>query len=155
MRAALLVVLLSLAAYGADTMVSPQSVILPTEFGPALVKSCWGKSPIAGDISGYWTPTIDDARQMEQALPAYLKHSEVHRPLSDYYRQYVGIIAGGKRLVFVSAFTRQLPTGEAAWIPDYWTRRPVIDCGGSTDAWRVAFDRQTKQFSHWDVNGPL
>src|SRR5438067_2377255 len=77
MRAASLVILLSLAAYGADTMVSPQSVILPTEFGPALVKSCWGKSPIAGDISGYWTPTIDDARQMEQALPGYLKHSEV------------------------------------------------------------------------------
>ena len=92
---------------------------------------------------------------MEQALPGYLKHNQVHRPFSDYYRQYVGIIAGTKRLVFVSAFNKQLPSGEPAWIPADWTHRPVTVCGGSTDAWRVAFDPQTKQFSHWDVNGPL
>jgi hypothetical protein len=155
MRVASLVILLSIAAYGADTMVSPENVILPTEFGPALVKSCWGESPIAGDISGYWTPTIDDAREMEQALPGYLKHSEVHRPFSDYYRQYVGIIAGNKRLVFVSAFAPPSGVREKDFIPADWRDRPVIICGGSTDAWRVAFDPQTKQFSHWNVNGPL
>ena len=86
---------------------------------------------------------------MEQALPAYLEHSEVHRPLSDYYRQYVGIIASGKRLVFVSSFPKD-------WAKDNgWIRKAIIVCGGYTDFSRVAFDPQTKQFSHWDVNGPL
>jgi hypothetical protein len=152
-RVALLLTLFSLAAYGANTMVSPQSVILAAEFGPVLVKSCWGESPIAGDITGYWSPTISDAGQMEQALPAYLEHSEVHRPFSDYYRQYVGIIANGKRLVFVSAFAKDHAED---WARDQgWLRKPIIVCGGSTDFWRVAFDPETKQFSHWDVNGPL
>jgi hypothetical protein len=149
MRAASFVTLFCFAAYGADTIISPQSVILPAEFGPALVKSCWNVSPIAGDISGYWSLNMDAARQMEHALPAYLKHSAVRRPLSDYYRQYVGIIAGGKRLVFVSAFAKHSPE------PDGWTRKPIIMCGGYSECWRVAFYPQTKQFSHWDVNGPL
>jgi len=149
-RAASLIVLFCLAGYAGDTMLSPQSVILPAEFGPALVKkSCWGESPIAGDISGYWSPTVNDARQMEQALPAYLDHSEVHRSFSDYYRQYVGIIASGKRLVFVSAFPKDWAND------DGWIREPIIVGCGYTDFWRVAFDPQTKQFSHWDMNDPL
>jgi len=135
------------------TKVSPQSVILAEAFGPRLVKSCWAEPAYAADITDYWTPSLDEVKQMEQSLPAYLQHSEVHRSFSDYYRQYVGIIAGSKRLVFVSAFTTRSPSGDA-WASD-WTDSPFIMCGGSTDAWRVAFDPQTKQFSHWDVNGPL
>jgi hypothetical protein len=152
MRAPLLVISLSVAICLAGITVSEQSVILPAQFGQQLVQDCGHVSPIAADISGYWSPTTDDAKQMEQALPTYLKHSEVQRPFADYYRQYVGIVVGSKRLVFVSAFTKQLPSGEP--VAD-WTDRPVTVCGGSTDAWRVAFDPQTKQFSHWDVNGPL
>jgi hypothetical protein len=130
------------------TMVSPQSVILPAEFRLRLVQSCWGKPAYAADITDYWMPRPDETKQMEQLLPAHLQQTPVRGPFSEYYRQYVGIIASGKRLVFVSALGEE-------WLDGDWTCKPIIACGGSTDFWRVAFDPQTKQFSHWDVNGPL
>ena len=130
------------------TMVSSQSVILPAEFGPRLVQSCWGEPAYAADITDYWAPSPEETKQMEQLLPAYLQQTPVRRRFSEYYRQYVGIIASGKRLVFVSALGKE-------WLDGDWTCKPIIACGGSTDFWRVAFDPQTKQFSHWDVNGPL
>jgi hypothetical protein len=156
MRVASLAILLSLAAYNADTMVSPQSVILPAEFGAQLVHGCGvTTAEYEGDVTGYWSPGVEDAKQTERALPAYLKQTEVHRPFTDYYRQYVGIVAGSKRLVFVSAFASPSGVREKDFIPADWRDKPVSICGGSTDAWRVAFDPQTKQFSHWNVNGPL
>ena len=144
------------AAYAGTTTLSTQSVILPADFGPQLVHGCGVTfAKYEGDVTGYWSPGVDDAKQMERALPAYLKQTEVHRPFTDYYRQYVGIVAGGMRLVFVSAFASPSGVREKDFIPADWRDTPVTICGGSTDAWRVAFDPQRKQFSHWSVNGPL
>jgi hypothetical protein len=124
-------------------------VILKPEHAPKLVKNC--NPEIPPDITGYWMPSIADAQEMEKFLPDFLLLGPIHRQFSDYYRQYVGVIAGGRKLVYVSAF--HLPSEWQAH--SHWRTSPVTVCDGGSDYWRVSFDPQTKQFSHWDVNGPL
>jgi hypothetical protein len=82
---------------------------------------------------------------MEQALPGYLKHSQVHRPFSDYYRQYVGISAGTSAS-YLSARLTKLPSGEPAWIPADWTNRPVD--------YRFAFLSNLMGSVHWADDFP-
>jgi hypothetical protein len=147
MRVSLVVGLSLLAACSRAQIVSPRSVILKPKDAPKVVKSC--NPEIPPDITGYWTPSIADAQQMEALLPDFLLNSPIHRQFSDYYRQYVGVIADGRKLVYVNAFITP-----SEWHVD-WRTEPVAVCGGGSDYWRVAFDPQTKQFSHWDVNGPL
>lgn len=147
MRVALIVILSLLAACSNGQRVSPHSVILKPKNAPKVIKSC--NPEIPPDITDYWTPSVADAQQMEALLPNFLLNSPIHRQFSDYYRQYVGVIANGRKLVFVSAFVTP-----SEWHM-HWKSDPVAVCGGGSDYWRVAFDPQTKEFSHWNVNGPL
>jgi len=147
MRVGLIIGVWLLLGCSKTRLVSSRSVILEPKDAPKVVKSC--NPEIPPDIAGYWTPSIADAQQMEALLPDFLLNSPIHRQFADYYRQYVGVIANGRKLVYVSAFITP-----SEW-HIRWKTYPVAVCGGGSDYWRVAFDPQMKRFSHWDVNGPL
>lgn len=146
MRVGLIMGLLLLGGCSRAQFVSARSVIFPPESGPKVVWSC--NTGIPSDITGYWMPSAADVEQMEALLPDFLLHSPIGRNFSDYQRQYVGVIVNGRKLVFVSAL---VPFSR--WHL-HWKIEPIRVCGGGSDCWRVALDPQTKQFSHWEVNGP-
>src|SRR5262249_28538510 len=84
---------------GFGTKVSPRSVILKPKHAHYIVNDRRG-SDFADKISGTWTPTADDIRELEKRLPEFLSKMALrydkpalqnHDPLTDY-KQYVGII---------------------------------------------------------------
>jgi hypothetical protein len=62
-----------------------------------------------------------------------------------YYRQYVGVIVSGQKLIYINAFCEEHP-------PSSWQQKLVDDCDGGCN-WGVLYDPTTAEFSHFGVNG--
>lgn len=63
-----------------------------------------------------------------------------------YFRQYVGIISEGRRLIYINAFRG--PNTRKNWLT-----APVIACDGGTSFWGAIFDPDTGEFSQLAING--
>jgi hypothetical protein len=63
------------------------TTILPLSEGPVLEQ---------GTPGSFWTPQAADLRRLERDLPP---------SIADYYRQYIGITEGGKRLIYINGFS--------------------------------------------------
>jgi hypothetical protein len=62
-----------------------------------------------------------------------------------YYRQYVGIVIGKRRLIYINAFCVEKP-------PSYWLERLVDVCDGGC-SWGVIYDIEGGEFSDLAMNG--
>ena len=97
-------------------------------------------------------PSRSDISELEKRLPDFLTHhTALHRSIKDDYKQYVGIICSGKRLVFLSAFS--IPS-DAPRVQG-WQSKPIIWGGGGDTVWRIQYDPKQKTFEQFEVNGPL
>jgi hypothetical protein len=133
---------LLLFACSRSVVVSERSVILAPSHARELVHNA----------DGSWLPARSDITELEKRLPDFLAHhTALHRSITQDYKQYVGIIRGGRRLVFLNAFN--LPA-DAPIIPA-WQQKPIIWGGGGDTVWRVQYDPQQKTFEQFEVNGPL
>jgi hypothetical protein len=98
-----------------------------------------------------WTPQKAEIDSLEAHLDeiAKLKPRCCVPKIADArssYRQYVGIVVGGRRLIYVNAFAPDL-------LPKDWQSRLVIVWDGGGAYWRVAFDPATATFSDLETNG--
>ena len=66
--------------------------------------------------------------------------------VNSYFRQYVGIVCKGRRLIYINAFLGTDP-------PNNWQTEPVIACDGGTSFWGAIFDPKTGKFSQLAING--
>jgi hypothetical protein len=97
-------------------------------------------------------PSRSDILEIEKRLPDFIAHhTPLHRSITDDYKQYVGIIRDGRRLVFLSAFS--IPS-DAPRVRG-WQSKPIIWGGGGDTVWRIQYDPQQKVFEQFEVNGPL
>ena len=97
-------------------------------------------------------PSRLDISELEKRLPDFIaRDTALDRSVTRDYKQYVGIIRGGRRLVFLSAFS--IPE-DAVSTPE-WQQKPIIWGGGGNTVWRVQYDPQEKTFDEFEVNGPL
>jgi hypothetical protein len=134
-----------------------QSALLPAAAGPGLLHQCSRRTIEAPD--SYWVVTIPEATVIEHALLSYLARPEVRkpsRPLEEYFRQYIGVIAGGRRLVYVSFFHRSY--FEDA--PDekerqMWRTEPVEVCDGGDHYWGIVYDVDKATFHPPEFNGEV
>lgn len=131
------------------------AVLLPEAQAAAVVQQCSRAVP---RITGSWVPSARDLRRLE----ADLKHLKGQRAaaccspsaaLDDalkYYRQYAGVIRGGRRLIYVNGFPEPPSSG-----PDAidWKQTPVIACDGGTSFWGVLYDPESRSFSQLAFNG--
>jgi len=62
-----------------------------------------------------------------------------------YFRQYVGIVVGKRKLIYVNAFCMS-PRAD-------WRKRLVNICDGATCLWGVLYDTTTREFSDLEMNG--
>ena len=114
-------------------------------------------------FSGHWTPSATDIQQLEERLAAFLRSeairpggqrphvAEVSRRIREYRRQYVGVIAEGKRLVLLNAFPKR--DAESEFYPN-WRREFVAVSDGGASYWKVFYDPQRKRFESLAINGP-
>jgi len=70
--------------------------------------------------------------------------------LARSFRQYVGAVVGGRRVIYVNAF----PLSMAESDPDLDPTRLVRVCDGGASFWGVVFDPETGRFSDLAFNGP-
>lgn len=125
---------------------------------------------------GYWEPTVRDVQMLESRLKPELEagarspillnaYSALSKPgevcaggnrarswvLSDYRRQYVGLLVKGSERIYLNAF-RNTVAGYGDDF-DYWQEEFVSILDGGTRFWQIEYDVQTKQFLNFSANG--
>ena len=100
-----------------------------------------------------WQPGPEDLKLAEQELPqlnalAPADCCGTARPgdAKAYQRQYFGIVAGGKRLLYVNAFL-------GAMANKSWTDYAIVVCDGGSGAWGAVYDPSSRDFSDFSFNG--
>jgi hypothetical protein len=153
---ALLLVMASPAAPARPTpaAAAPRYAVLPDSQASAVVEQCSRAVP---RITGTWTPSARDVRRLEadlkhlkgQRAAACCSQSAKMDDAARYYRQYAGIVRGGRRLIYVNGFLEP-PAGADAVD---WKQAPVIACDGGTSFWGVLYDPDSRTFSQLAFNG--
>jgi len=152
-------------------------VAIATGQAPAQNSSSAQKKPIAGSTTKsltvilpgapaavhfpkgtqFWTPTASDIAQLETDLQALAKKTPLQNVRSGqpaqniataYCRQYIGIMEGGKKKIFVNAFR----ASHAAEFP-HWRQQYVFVFDGGSGFYHVTYDVKTHQFGEVRFNG--
>ena len=143
-----LVLFVALVLFSKD---KDRSAILPENAAADLLtRMCSRPGPPKFETT--WTPTLDAVETMEsqfvrlKSLAVKNKFEQMRRPKS-YYRQYIGIVVGGRKLIYINAFCNvdKKP-------PAYWRDKPVMNCDGGCD-WGVVYDTLSRSFSDLQING--
>jgi hypothetical protein len=125
-------------------------VILPPSEAQAVNRLCSRPGP--GEIEEGWAPGAIDVATLEARLSdisTLQSRGAVRTTISDpfhFYRQYVGIVLSGRRLIYVNAFPPD-------FVPKYWQTRLMDVCDGGPAFWGVLFDPATGKFSDLKTNG--
>ena len=142
------------------TLVPNRSAVLGEEQAEAVVQQCSRAAPA---MEGTWEPSPQDVAQLEADL------GQVHRMRSEeccfggggvddvnsFFRQYVGVIVGGHRMIYVNAFPAtefdDWPS-DVVRLPD-WRTEAFIVCDGGSSYWGVVYDPEKRRFSMLAFNG--
>jgi len=103
-------------------------------------------------VDGSWEPTEGDLKGLESNLSRIsklrsmdgLRGVRIVHP-SRYYRQYVAVVVGGRKMIYVNAIATEVPKD--------WRERLVNMCDGGTGSWGVLYDPRTHKFSELRTNG--
>ena len=146
--------------------ISGQSNILPNQYtlldstkAEILVSQCSRYAPI---IEGSWNPSEQQIKELENHI---FKISELTadscciigqkvNDVNKFYRQYVGVIVNGQKLIYINAFPNfefdNLPKNYKK--PD-WRKEPYTVCDGGEYYWGVLYNPLTKEFRELAFNG--
>jgi hypothetical protein len=126
-----------------------QWAVFPAHTAATLVEQCGRQVP---SPDGTWTPDDDVIRRFEQALPSALIENHPPTPLdandfqlSDYNRQYGGLIVDGRTIVYVNGFHRRF-IDDGASSPRQltsWRTKLVAACDGGRYFFGGEYDVQT------------
>lgn len=105
------------------------------------------------EFGGYWTPAEEDIQALEGKLDSFLRENAelfsrqppVWEQLSDYQRQYAGVIINDKRVIYGNFFCTE--TGVD------WREEWVFVLDGGDCFFQLQFDVETKIFIGLTVNG--
>ncbi len=138
---------------------SRHSVVLAER--DALLRQCSRRVPVVG--AGAWSPDAATIAHLERALFPVLQRALDRRVppgeklfAEDYYRQYAGVIVGGRRVVYVNGFHRE-HLALAAWTPARapdWRRIAVNVCDGGAGYFGAVYDPAAQRVESLDFNAP-
>ena len=147
-----------------DQLLVERAVVLsPPSEGPD--NSCTNAA-LVPTPSATWTPDSDQLRSLDRALGQTIADSLGGRHLSlpkvaDYYRQYVPIVAHGRRLIFVNGFEKHYFWAEAQMDSvqgrptsrDDWKKHLVCVFDGGENFFTAVFDPATGRVERFGFNG--
>lgn len=126
-----------------------RSVVLPESEKGTVLRLCSRRGP---KVEGSWKATPQQIASLESNLKriSSLRSAGILRGVSiahpeDCYRQYIPVIVGGRKLIYVNAFCGIQAPG--------WRTHFVTICDGGESVWGVQYDPATGQFSDLEVNG--
>jgi hypothetical protein len=122
-------------------------VILKGESARALLRLCYRPEL---KVSGQWTPSGQQITQLETKLKAQFSALEFFPvkpkgPLERLSRQYAGFVAGGRKIIFVSFFPKDVGMD--------WRSQAVVICDGGPSVWSVEFEVNIAKFVNAAVSG--
>ena len=124
--------------------------IFPAPQGAGLLQQC--SRTVPQDVSDYWTPTDDQVAALKTALDQYLRQHSADRGqvltyrLDSYHGQYVGIVSGGKHLIYGNFYIHQ-----ADWLHE--DTEAVRVCDGGRSFFGVVFDPASNKVVDLAFNG--
>lgn len=122
----------------------PRVAILGADAAQGL-DQCSRPSPTG--ISGGWTVTAELAQQLEADLPKLSPLLEGRDP-SIFFRQYVGIVQNGKRVVYINAADPDvLESDDSSWVSS-----PLYVCDGGEQFWGAVYNPESRAFSQLEFN---
>lgn len=110
------------------------TVLLPVTEGPRLAQ---GKTKL------FWIPSKADLRKLERDMP---------RSVRGYYRQYLGIIENGKRLILINGFSPKVAKDVTGGKHD-WHSHAVVAMDGGTLFFKATYNPHTRRFVGPTFNG--
>ena len=126
-------------------------VIFAAERARELAHQC--SRAVPSPIDGTWTPSEDQIRALEGPLVALVKQEAARGDfptaeidVTKYFRQYGGLVVGGKRIIHVNAFDEHL--AGLSWRSEV----PTV-CDGGYGLFGVEYDPATKTFANFSFNG--
>jgi hypothetical protein len=145
------------------------AVIIPVQMAPALLDQCTRERP--RNVTGFWSPGADIVRQMEEDLAPVLHRASREggsgsTGLNAYYRQYVGILRDGRRVIYVNGFHRNYVHRYLSYNDTVhgkrveqdtaeWRINPVSVCDGGTAYFGIEYDLTTRRFGPLHFNAKL
>ncbi|MEE7560964.1 hypothetical protein HH299_15635 [Xanthomonas sp. Kuri4-2] len=121
-------------------------VITRQALAAQVLDPCSRDSPARhpGEVTGYWAPS---RQQLERLEADQSRLQPTIAAPADFDRQYVGIEAHGRRLIYINAF--RLPDDS-----ELDPGRSAVDvCDGGAGAWGAVYDPESGQFSDIAVGG--
>jgi hypothetical protein len=102
-------------------------------------------------ITGYWELKQSEVTKIDNALLTHLDRSGLKNRLrfspSGYQRQYLGLIRGQQRIVYISAFPVNFGDAVSRSKTQF-----VKGCDGGNLFWGIEYDIQTKSFTDFAVD---
>jgi hypothetical protein len=138
---------------GASAQQDRRSVILPQAEAEVFVGHRVGLAQIP--IDGIWEPMQSDTDNLEANLGQVTELSrkyELDRRIEHperYFRQYLGILEGDRKLIYVNAFCG-IDSGRP---PKAWQARLINLYDGGSCVWQAIYDNSTQKFVSLSVNG--
>lgn len=104
----------------------------------------------------FWTPTEKDIAPLEISFRMLAAKTPVPHAssgsapdnIANYYRQYIGIIQGGKKMIYINAFRATMEKN----FP-YWRKQPVFVMDGGNGFYHVTYDVEAHRFGKVQFNG--
>jgi hypothetical protein len=147
-RRVVLGAMLLLFGLGSHSQQQIKSVLLPASAAATVHKIRGGE----GFAMIGWVPAKEDIDSLETDLSevaglnaeGWSASIRIEHP-EQYFRQYVGVVRSGQKLIYVNAFCEtQLPL-------DWRDRLYVVD-DGATCFWQALYDPSTRTFTHLTIN---
>lgn len=143
---AILVMAIAIRAQDKD-----RSVVLPQKAANEIRHLCSRPGPPKFDST--WQITEADVKNMEANLSriTQLKSASGIRGMrlehpEAFYRQYVGIVVGKRKLIYINAFCEK-----SAGVD--WHTSLISVCDGGSCFWGAVYDPATGEFSDLQMNG--
>ncbi len=155
------IIIALLAGCGVSETLNAQSqqkfVLLPRGQARRVSHLCSRGGP--SNIDASWTPSQSDIAKLEANLTSISKLRSKEGHIGDiagrqvegperYFRQYVGIVVKGRKLIYINAICH-LPAS------DEWQTQLMIGCDGGSCFWGAEYDPESGQFSDLHINGSM
>jgi hypothetical protein len=157
-----LVILAAGLAQTAESRLDAQlGAVLTARDGRATLNQCSRPTPSATEFS---TPDPATLRSLERKLADELA-TRLAKEISDpahrrsvntYYRQYVGIVAAGRRIVYINGFNSvylDLLRTPRSDLTDGWRTHVVNVCDGGANFFGAEYDTTTGEIANFHFNG--
>lgn len=151
--AALALAVAGLGCASARPVPPGRSVVLPAEQLEEVLRLCSRPGPRVEEVEGTWEVPEAVVAQLEADLPKLsrlrasccIRGLRFRRP-EELFRQYLGIVLDGRRVVYVNFFRggESFPHGQ---------ERAVQLCDGGDYFWGAIYDPVSRRFSQLMVNG--